>query len=360
MIIPRIGMLAVLIAAWSAGAHARTCESLAALATAKVEIVDALTMAPGTFKPPGDSPPVGQLPAFCRVVLRLKPTADSDIGAEVWLPANWNTKLVMLGNGGWGGSIDYYDEMADTLRRGYAVGATDDGHQSRGAGFIPGHPEKFIDFAYRAEHETTAEAKTLVKALYARPSSRAYWQGCSGGGREGLIQAHRYPDEFDGIIAGDPADVRRNAWALWLATQALRDPAAYIPPGKYAMIHNAVLAACDANDGLKDGLIEDPENCHVDFSALRCTARNDSDCLTAPQVKTAQAMISPATTPSGKVLFPGLEPGTELLWGRLAGGPKPADLFVDQFRYIVREPNAADSAESISRESSENSPQLQV
>ena len=161
-----------------------------------------------------------------------------------------------------------------------------------------GHPEKFVDFAYRAEREMTVEAKTLIKAFYGRDPRYSYWIGCSGGGREGLLQAYHYPDEFDGIIAGDPADVRRNAWALWLAVQTFKDPAAYIPPAKYPMIHRAVLDACDANDGLKDGLIEDPESCHVDFKALECKAADGPDCLTPRQVQTAQTIISPATTPN--------------------------------------------------------------
>jgi tannase/feruloyl esterase len=316
------------------GVHAENCESLSALATPKVDIVLARTVDGGNFRPPDSVRVLQQLPKFCRVVVSLKPTSDSDIGAEIWLPANWNTKLLVAGSGGWGGSINY-DAMADALRRGYAVSATDDGHRGSGASFIMGHPEKFIDFGYRAEHETTLEAKVLLKALYARASSHSYWQGCSGGGREGLIQASRYPDEFDGVIAGDPANMRRNAWALWLAVKTLSDPAAYIRANKYQMIHSAVLAACDANDGLKDGLIEEPENCHVDFSALLCKGQDGPQCLTAPQVKTAQTLISPATTRSGQVLFPGLQPGTELRWDRMAGGPGPADLFLDQFRYVV-------------------------
>jgi feruloyl esterase len=154
------------------------------------------------------------------------------------------------------------------------------------------------------------------------------------------LQAYRFPNDFDGIVAGDPANVRRNAWALWLAVQTFKDPAAYIPPTKYPMLHRAVLDACDANDGLKDGLIENPESCHVDFKALQCKSADGPDCLTARQVQTAQTMISPAATASGKVLFPRLEPGTELRWARLAGGPQPADLFLDQFRYIVyHDPN---------------------
>jgi feruloyl esterase len=125
----------------------------------------------------------------------------------------------------------------------------------------------------------------------------------------------------DGIIAGDPANVRRNAWALWLAVQTFKDPDAYIPPNKYPMIHRAVLDACDANDGLKDGLIDEPENCNIDFKVLECKASDSPDCLTPHQVKTAQILISPATSPAGRVVFPRVEPGTELRWARLAGGP---------------------------------------
>jgi feruloyl esterase len=334
----RVAWLIALTAAWSAGAHARSCETLATLSSPGIQIVQAQSVAAGTFTPAAGGTAL-DVPRFCRVTVRLKPSSDSDIVAEIWLPANWNTKLLALGNGGWGGSIDFAS-MAAALRRGYAVSASDDGHEDRGGRFVMGHPEKLIDFAYRAEHDSTLEAKALVKALYGRVSTHAYWQGCSGGGREGLIQAYRYPDEFDGIVAGDPANIRRNAWALWLAVRALSDPAAFIPPSKYPMLHNAVLAACDAKDGVKDGLIEDPQNCQVDFAALQCKGADGPDCLTAHQVKTAQTMISPATTPAGKVLFPPLEPGTELRWGRMAGGPGPADLFLDEYRYLVyQDPN---------------------
>jgi len=325
-------LLGAMLLAIPAALHAETCERLAALSTATREI-HSQRVAAGTLTPPGDGTALTQLPPFCRAMLRLAPTGDSDIGAEVWLPENWNGRLLVVGNGGWGGAPDY-GQMAAGLRRGYAVAATDDGNKSHGARFLMGHPEKFIDFAYRAQHETTLAAKALVKALYAREPSRSYWQGCSGGGREGLIQAWRYPDEFDGVIAGDPANVRRNAWALWLAVQTLSDPAAYIPPAKYPMIHNAVLAACDASDGLQDGLISQPERCHIDFALLQCKAGDSPQCLTPAQVRSAQTLLSPAIS-HGTELFPRLEPGTELRWGRLAGGPAPADLFLDQFRYVV-------------------------
>ena len=312
-----------------------TCESLRKPDSSTVSITVAKTVEPDSFRPPGMPDPLSGLPRFCEVVVHLRPSADSSIGAEVWLPASgWNGKLLAVGSGGWGGSINY-EGMAEALRRGYATSATDDGHTSPGASFIMGHPEKFVDYAYRAQHEMTLAARRLIHAFYGRMPRHSYWNGCSAGGREGLLQAYRYPEEFDGIIAGDPANVRRNAWALWLAIQTFKDPAAAIPPAKYPMIHRAVLAACDANDGLRDGLIDNPASCTVDFTVLQCTGADGPDCLTAHQVKTAQTIISPATTPAGQVEFPRLEPGTELRWDRLAGGPRPADLFLDQFRYVV-------------------------
>ena len=314
---------------------AQSCSVLQHKSSATVTITAAKVIPAGSFNEPGNAGELPRVPAFCRVTAKLRPTRDSDIGIEVWLPiSGWNGKFLAVGSGGWGGSIAY-GAMADALRRGYATSATDDGHTGNSASFIMGHPEKFIDFAYRAEHDMTVEAKALIKAFYGRAPQYSYWNGCSGGGREGLLQAARYPDEFDGIIAGDPANVRRNAWALWLANKTFKNAADTIPSSKYPMIHKAVLDACDANDGVKDGLIENPEACQVDFKKLHCTGDDRADCLTAQQVKTAQTIISPATDAHGKILFPRLEPGTELRWGRLAGGPAPADLFLDEFRYVV-------------------------
>ena len=320
--------------------QAQPCDRLSELASPTVSITLAKVMDAGNLTPAGSTNALQNLPAFCRVAVDLKPTPDSDIHIEVWLPTSqWNGKFIAVGSGGWGGSLSY-GEMADALRRGYATSATDDGHTGPSASFVVGHPEKLIDFAYRAEHEMTVEAKTLIHAFYGSDPRYSFWNGCSGGGREGLLQASRYPDEFDGIIAGDPANIRRNAWALALAVQTFKDPDAYIPPAKYPMIHRAVLEACDAKDGLKDGLIEAPESCNVDFKSLQCKAADGPDCLTAHQVQTAQTITSPVATKTGRILFPRVEPGTELRWSRLAGGPQPADLFLDEFRYVVyQDPN---------------------
>jgi feruloyl esterase len=333
-------VLALLMLSTVATLHAQSCENLAKLSAPKASITLAEVTQTGSFTAPGAANEIPNLPPFCRVVAKLKPTADSEIGIEVWLPlTGWNGKYLAVGSGGWGGSISYR-ELAEGIRRGYATSATDDGHTGSSGRFLMGHPEKFVDFAYRSEHQMATEAKALIKVFYSRDPRYSYWSGCSGGGREGLLQAVRYPDEFDGIIAGDPANVRRNAWALWLANETFKDPAAYIPPSRYPMIHQAVLAACDANDGLKDGLISDPTHCQVDFKQLQCKAGDTSVCLTARQVETAQTIISPAKDAAGSILFERVEPGTELRWARLAGGPEPADLFLDQFRYLVyQDPN---------------------
>jgi feruloyl esterase len=320
-------------------ARAASCEDLAKQSAAAVHISIAQSVAVGAFSTPEGAQPRAKLPAFCRIVATLAPTADSSIGIEVWLPAAegaraWNGKFLAVGSGGWGGAIAYR-AMADALARGYATAATDDGHRGGGAAFVVGHPDKLIDFAWRAEHETTVRAKAFIKAFYGSEARHSYWEGCSGGGREGLLQAARFPDEFDGVVAGDPANVRRNAWALWLATQTFKDAAARIPPQKYALAHKLVLDACDAQDGLKDGLISEPQRCNVDFKALQCKGADDASCLTARQVQSAQTLISPAKSASGAVLFPRLEPGTELGWARLGGGPEPGALFLDQFRYLV-------------------------
>ena len=320
--------------------RAQPCSKLSRLASPTVSITLAKIVDAGDLTVAGSSEVLHNLPSFCRVAAELRPTPDSDIHVEVWLPAaQWNGKFLAMGSGGWGGSLSY-GEMADALRRGYATSATDDGHTGSSASFVVGHPEKLIDFAYRAEHEMTVEAKVLIRAFYGNGPRFSFWNGCSGGGREGLLQASRYPDEFDGIIAGDPANIRRNSWALELAVQTFKDPEAYIPPSKYPMIHRAVLEACDAKDGLRDGLIEAPESCELDFKSLQCKAADGPDCLTAHQIQTAQIITSPVATKAGQIVFPRVEPGTELRWSRLAGGPQPADLFLDEFRYVVyQDPN---------------------
>jgi feruloyl esterase len=332
-----------------ASSWAATCESLASLALPGTTITLAQSVAAGELTLPGrtfggtPAPAVAlkDLPAFCRIAATLKPTSDSDIKIEVWLPsAAWNGKLQAVGNGGWAGVISY-GAMAEALHDGYATSSTDTGHVGGSGSFALGHPEKLVDFGYRSEHEMTVKAKALIEAFYGSRARMSYWNGCSTGGRQGLKEAQRFPDDYDGIIAGAPANPRtRLAFGtMWIAHANLKDPASYIPPAKYPAIHQAVLNACDSLDGLKDGLITDPTRCHFDPQVIACKA-DSSECLTPPQVETVNKILSPSRNPrTGEEIFPGLEPGAELGWATLAG-PQPFAAITDHFKYVVfKDPN---------------------
>lgn len=251
--------------------------------------------------------------------------------------SGWNGKLQSVGNGGWSGAINP-GGLAGAIRRGYAAAGTDTGHSGGGAGFAMGHPEKLIDFGYRAVHEMTVKAKALIAAYYGNGPKLSYWNGCSSGGKQGLKEAQRFPNDYDGIIAGAPA----NYWThlmiatLWAAHATLKDPASYIPPAKYPLIHRAVLDACDSLDGVKDGVLENPMRCNFDPKVLLCQGDDKADCLTALQVEAVHKIYGPVTNPrTHQEIFPLLEPGSELGWSALAGGPGPLPIPVEHFKYVV-------------------------
>jgi feruloyl esterase len=321
-------------------AFAASCDSLAKLALKDAAITKAEVVAAGAFVPPGGGPQRGPNPytalgEFCRVAATLTPTSDSDIKIEVWLPGStaWNGKYQAVGNGGWAGVISY-GAMAEALQAGYATASTDTGHVGGRGTFALGHPEKLVDFAWRSEHEMTAKAKKVIETFYGSAPKFSYWNGCSTGGRQGLKAAQMFPEDYDGIIAGAPAN--RTAISLWIADAVLKEPARYIPPAKYPVIHQAALAACDAGDGLKDGLIDDPRQCRFDPAVLLCKEGDGPSCLTAPQVAAAKQIYSNAINPRTKQeLFASLVPGTELGWGVQAEGPEPSANIYDQYRYVV-------------------------
>ncbi|MET0163861.1 MAG: tannase/feruloyl esterase family alpha/beta hydrolase [Vicinamibacterales bacterium] len=309
------------------------CDSLADLALPGAKVTLAQRVAPGAFKapPPPPGPPVevdyGALPAFCRVAATAAPTPDSVIKFEVWLPVEgWNGKLVTVGNGGFSGAIWYF-EMARPLMRGYAVAGSDTGHEGGPAdiSFAVGHPEKLVDFAWRAVHETTVKGKAIVAANYAKPASRSYWVGCSTGGRQGLKAAQRFPDDFDGIAAGAPA----NNWVPLMAYGAqvqrvLTDPAVGLAPPQLAMLKEAAIAACDARDDVTDRVVEDPRSCTFDPGTLACTAGKSSGCLTPRQVEAARSLYGGVVSPRTKEkILPGPAPGGELQWQAYAPGVFP-------------------------------------
>jgi len=336
-----IGVTCILALVCTVSVSAASCESLSTLALNDTTVTMAKPVPAGQFSLPGERQtggrggnPYKDLPEFCRVAATLKPSSDSDIKIEVWLPANgWNGKFQAVGNGGWAGVISY-SAMADAVRAGYASASTDTGHVGGRGTFALDHPEKLVDFSWRSEHEMTVKAKAVIQAFYGNAPRLSYWNGCSTGGRQGLKEAQMFPDDYDGIIAGAPAN--RTAISLWIADAVLKDPASYIPPAKYPIIHQAALNACDSKDGLKDGLIEDPRKCDFDPKVLLCQAGDGAECLTAPQVKAAKQIYSPAINPrTGQELFSSLVPGTELGWGVQAQGPEPSANIYDQYRYVV-------------------------
>jgi feruloyl esterase len=321
-------------------AEAQSCEALASLKLPDTAITTAQMVAAGAFTPPGRGgragAPMTDLPAFCRVAATVRPTPASEIRIEVWLPASgWNGKFQATGNGGWNGNIDA-NALAAGVRRGYATASTDTGHEGGGGPWMQ-VPEKLVDYGYRAVHEMAVKGKAITAAYYGSAAKLAYFTGCSAGGRQGLMAAQRFPDDFDGIVAGAPAlnATGRAAFAISIAQNLHRDEAAYIPPAKYPAIHDAVLQACDALDGVTDRVIENPRACRFDPKVLACTAGDSASCLTPPQVEAARKMYEPLVNPrTTQQIFPGLAYGSELGWATF-GGPQPFGIAAQMFQYMI-------------------------
>jgi feruloyl esterase len=335
----RLSITVLAAAAYAAGA----CEDVSRLKLENATVTSAQVVAAGGFTQSGGRGGKGvniyqNLPAFCRALVTMTPTLDSDIKVEVWLPVSgWNGKYLAVGNGGWAGSISYGD-LADGLRRGYATSSTDTGHTGGSGSFVLGHPEKFVDFAWRSEHEMAVKSKLIVAAMYGSPARYSYWKGCSTGGRQAMKEVQMWPDDFDGVIAGAQANPRTGMALLQasVAHAALKDPASRIPLAKLPAIHEAALNACDELDGLKDGLIGEPSQCQFDPRVIQCKAADADNCLTAAQVAAARAMYQPArTVRTGAKVSPAFTPGNELGWAALLRGPEPNSLGMDQFKYVV-------------------------
>lgn len=279
-----------------------------------------------------------QLPSFCRVIAEDKPTTDSNIRIEVWMPTNgWNGKFRGQGNGGFAGEVDYRG-LGLAIAEGYASAATDTGHAAQGtdATWALGHPEKIIDYAHRAIHKMTEVGKAAVKAFYGDGAKRAYFAACSNGGRQALMEAQRYPEDYDGILAGAPANYWTHllAGALWDAQATTLDPENYIPRSKISAIANAVLAACDAKDGAKDGILNDPRQCHLDPTTMLCKTGNSDSCLTQAQVTALKKLYQGAHDSKGKAIFPGFVPGGEEGpggWGLWIMGDAPGQALLFAF-----------------------------
>ncbi len=332
--------------AFASPAAAKDCADLASL---KLDgKVTAATLVPtGTFVQPagpGAPPGVGgatykDMPAFCRVQATLTPSNDSDIKVEVWLPASgWNGKFVAVGNGIWAGQLSY-SAMADPLKRGYAVATTDTGHTGSGldARWAVGHPEKLTDFGYRAVHEMVVAGKQAIAAFYGSGPKLSYWNSCSTGGRQGVMEAGRYPDDFDAISAMAPANpmtalMVQSMWAGWQPHHA---PGAALTPQTLGMVHAAVVKQCDKDDGLEDGLIEDPLRCSFKPAELACKPGQTASCLAPAQVEALDNIYGGVRDAQGKRILPGWPIGSEMQLALLFGGNEPFPVATSYFRDLV-------------------------
>lgn len=342
---------AILFGVVSVSALADNCEDLARLALAHTTIDLAQLVAAGQYTPPasgrGNRDVFKDLPAFCRVKATLKPSSDSDIKIEIWLPAsNWNGKFQGVSGGGANGALEGALDtagLAGALRNGFATATTDTGHQGAAMAYAIDHPEKLIDYGYRAVHEMTVQAKAIAQAFYGDAPKHSYWNQCASGGRYGLSEAQRYPADYDGIVVSAPASywTHLQTWSLYVYEATHDNPLSDIPTSKYPLLHKAAIEACDALDGLRDGLISDPRKCKFDPGALLCKGQDNASCLTAPQVEAARKIYSPLLNPRTKAeIFPGLLPGSELGWSGLASGDEAPRYVRETFRYLAfKDPN---------------------
>lgn len=336
---------ALLLAASAVAQSADTakCTSLQQLQLDQARVLSAEVVATGAFvappRPTGAAeqiPLYKQLPTFCRVKVEATPTADSNIQIEVWLPIdNWSGRFQGQGNGGFAGEIGF-DGLARALANNDATAGTDTGHFADGidASWALHHPEKITDYGWRGVHQMSAQAKAVIAAYYRAPAKHSYFTSCSDGGREALMEAQRFPADYDGILAGAPA----YNWTSLLTNAAIgmqtlfADNASYIPATDIPFIHQAIVANCDKRDSVKDGVIADPPACHFDPAKLACKSGHTENCLTAAQVKSLSAILAEhkvgdttlrAILPAGGELDPngwpswitGQEPGKSAMAG---------------------------------------------
>jgi feruloyl esterase len=335
---------AILVAATALGSlDAVTCESLRSLSLPDTTILSATLLPAGQAFVPEVTPALQKPPSLtmpvdvCRVAGVVKPA----VNFEVWMPASgWNGKFQGVGGGGFAGVISY-GAMMTALRRGYATASTDTGHNTPGGAWAMGRPELIVDFAYRAIHEMTVKSKEIVKTFYGDAPSKSYFVGCSTGGRQGLMEAQRFPADYDGIVAGAPA----NYWTHLMAgtispAVATMKPEARLAPAKLTLLNKGALAACDASDGVTDGLINNPPACKFDPAVLSCRdeplgSSEPDSCLTPPQVEAARKIYADTINPRTKEkIFPGMAPGSELTWTALVG-ERPFPIPADFYRYFV-------------------------
>ena len=295
-----------------------SCVRLTGMNFAAATITSAERITSENFSPPGSSQPISVLPVFCRVAATLKPTPDSYIRIELWLPEQgWNGRFLGTGTGGGAGYINY-GSLAMGLKKGFATANTDMG-TSPGASALTGHPEKWTDFGHRATHEMTLAGKAITSAYYQKAPHHAYFSGCSTGGQQALMESQRYPQDYDGILAGAPANNRTHlhtgfVWNLRVTNEA--GGSALLPRQKIDMVTQAVLKACAGKDGGAPGdkFLTDPAACHFDVKTLPvCPEGTDHEgCLTQRQLSALQKIYAGPVNPrTGERIYTPIPFGSE-------------------------------------------------
>ena len=345
------------------------CANLAQLKLEQVVIQSAATQAalapvvganlPNMTGTPNSGPPIKDLPAFCRVTGSIHPEAGSDIRFEVWLPSDgWTGRLMGVGNGGLAGSFSYID-LGSAVKEGFVGAATDTGHSGTPAdsSWAKGHPARVSDYGWRAMHLTTVTAKTLTQHFYGRAADHSYFASCSNGGRMGLMEASRFPDDYDGILAGAPASTATNVIMthIWLA-QTQMPPGAAIRPEQVKLLQGEVLAQCDNLDRRTDGLVDDPRQCKFDTAKLACGTNSSAQCFTPPQLEALKKIYEGPKDKQGRQVafgFPatGAETGIPVQFfgweGAIAKGRPNVPIqsaFPDAFVNLPPQPIASDAA----------------
>jgi feruloyl esterase len=345
-------VLSAILAAFagSACAAGTGCDAVTKLNLPHTEITSAKVIAKGAYPAPagrggragGPNPLYTNLPSFCQVLATSRPTSDSEIKIEVWLPVEgWNGSLEAVGNGAFGSNIPT-NNLAEGVTAGYAVVGTNTGHEGNSGEFAFGHPEKLIDWGYRAVHEMIVASKAIVAADYGNAAKYSYWNSCSTGGREGLIAAEYYPNDFDGLAVGDAANpmTRLQASTIYNNLAMNKDETTFMPKAKWDAYRQAVKAKCDAADGLKDGLINDPMSCKFDPKEMECKDGNRDDCLTTPQIAAVNKIVAGMKNPrTGEQLFPGWPVGANPAWLGNKFGDKPEQVAIDTFRALFQSPD---------------------
>jgi feruloyl esterase len=312
-----IGMLAVSCSVHAADTKAAArCQAITNMIFDGATITAAVPIETGSFTAQGDTEVQADLPPFCRIAATLRPTADSNIKIELWMPEkNWNGRFLGTGNGGGAGKLSYRS-MALGVRRGFATANTDMG-TSPNADAVVGHPERWADFGYRATHQMTVTSKQIVKTYYDKPQSHSYFVGCSTGGGQGLMEAQRYPEDYNGIIAGAPANNRTHIHSgfVWNVQAANQPPAVQLSPETIAFITKSVVAACAGKDGGApgDNFLTDPRECKFHPDSLpKCEGNHHSDCLFSSELTTLNKIYAGPTNPStGERIYTPIPFGSE-------------------------------------------------